>query len=196
MAIIKILTAKQARKEFRPYAVALGELVYAWGRLYSILGALFWSVSGQPKNSVPTAVWNSVTNDRAQREMLKAAAAVAPLRNYAADEIAWIVDRADALSDNRNDAIHSPYFLSISDTGVELQSNFYGGSPRALKLRGKNLMAEFILYRERAETLAEYAAAIHNGLLFPEKPWPQRPPWPKLDPSKTHKRLRPRKRAK
>jgi hypothetical protein len=44
--VIKVPSQKQLEKQFRPYAVELGRLVYAWNRLHEKLAGLFWAITG------------------------------------------------------------------------------------------------------------------------------------------------------
>jgi hypothetical protein len=66
-------------------------------------------------------VWNAVKSDRTQREMLKAA--VNHLitdweRPELIEEANWLIDRANALADWRNDAIHSPLIIFAEGLGA------------------------------------------------------------------------------
>ena len=66
-------------KAFRPYAVALGQFALAWNDLHVALGMLFCTVMGGGFSNPALAIWHELKADRAQRDILKAAArAVAP----------------------------------------------------------------------------------------------------------------------
>jgi len=56
-----------------PYVMALGKVAHAWNYLQEMLCELFCSVTGL-ENNTGQAIWHSTTNDRAQREMLRASA--------------------------------------------------------------------------------------------------------------------------
>ncbi|MCX7309122.1 MAG: hypothetical protein NTZ72_14715, partial [Afipia sp.] len=44
---------------FRPYAIAIGELALAWNGLHDVLGRLFWTIVGK-SNYASLAVWHSI----------------------------------------------------------------------------------------------------------------------------------------
>jgi hypothetical protein len=59
---------------------------------------------------------------------------------------------------------------------------FFHGNPRAKKLKGKRVLAEFDWCERYAETLTRYAQKIETGIAFPDKyPWPERPTLPTRD---------------
>src|ERR1700730_16658421 len=64
---------EEISKRFQPYVVELGTLVYIWTRLHDHLAELFWRVTGILNGNIPLAIWHSTPNDRAQRDMLRAA---------------------------------------------------------------------------------------------------------------------------
>jgi hypothetical protein len=110
----EIERAQQARK---PYVIALGELVIAWNSLQENLADLFWVITGVSNGAIPLAIWHSTNNDRAQRQMLRAAVEAAFAKEKKIkDDILWLVDRANALADQRNDAIHSPFWFIREST--------------------------------------------------------------------------------
>jgi len=100
---------------FRPYVTALGQLALAWNRLHETLCSLYCTVMGAGIINQHLAVWHALKADRAQREILKAAAAtnlfgVIPKKFN--EDIIWILERADSLEEARNNAIHSPLFVN------------------------------------------------------------------------------------
>src|SRR5215211_6790047 len=97
-----------------PYITALGELVIAWNSLQEQLAELFWTVTGISNGRVPLAIWHAANSDRTQRQMLRAAAENAFATDKdkkTRDDILWLLDRANSLADQRNDAIHSPFWF-------------------------------------------------------------------------------------
>jgi hypothetical protein len=125
----KRMTPKQRERKFRPHALVLGQLVLAWSELHEELGRLFYAVAGTNDPGVQLAVWQSSRNDRSQRLMLRGAAAVAfvasPFRSErtkddkrARHDIEWILNRIEALSDKRDDAIHAPFGLEKQKDGT------------------------------------------------------------------------------
>ncbi len=177
----------------------IGFLLREWNELQEALLSLFESLLKWSNENIARAIWHAITNDRMQRRMLLAAASA--LYNPGAlsgkkpkpedrknvlhgalwDEIDWIIDRADGLGQRRDASAHSPFALLASQP-IEFVARTWRGHPLAETLRGKNLLAEFRLYRERASVLRRHASAIKQYVeaiensVFP--PLPQRPPWP------------------
>jgi hypothetical protein len=179
--VIKVPSQKQLERQFRPYAVELGKLVFAWNRLHERLAALFWAITGFQNGAIPLAIWHSTDNDRAQRRMLRATAEVV----FANDpqkkkSVLWLLNEVDHfLAGHRNDAIHAPLAFFTDPFGTELKPSWYSGSPRAKGLAGKDLMTEFKWYRESADAFTTYAARLHGALKMPElRPWPEIPEMP------------------
>ena len=197
MAIVKVPTNRQLEKHFEPYAIELGKLTYAWNRLHEQMARLFWTVSGVKNGAVPFAIWYSTSSDRAQRAMLRAATKASDWISHdnkaiICRDIEWALARADALADKRNDALHSPYVVSVSAGGAKVMAADFSGHPRAMKLVGKDLLQEFRWYRDSAESLAAFISAIDTHLSFPTMmpDWPERPKMPKLGDPKAKGRMR------
>src|SRR5687767_13110037 len=100
----------KARKALRPYAVTLGELVFAWNRLHHNLAILFDLTVKSPSPELSLAVWYSTDNDASQRKMLQVAAAKAAqfTKDQRAD-IGWVLSQIDdSLRHKRNNSTHAP----------------------------------------------------------------------------------------
>jgi hypothetical protein len=101
-------------KEFDAYALAVGKVAYAWNHLQERLGQIFGIVLGAEANHfIATAVWYSSDSDRAQQAMLREAITASPAdrwlnRPKAKDDIIWLLKEANKLTDDRNNAIHTP----------------------------------------------------------------------------------------
>ena len=54
------------------YKLALGDVVFSWNTLQEALGFLFSVVSGLGPN-MGFAIWNSINNDHAQRQLISGA---------------------------------------------------------------------------------------------------------------------------
>jgi hypothetical protein len=187
-SMIRVPSQDQLQKEFKPYAIELGYLIYSWNRLQSKLSNLFWDVIGTQNGLVARAIWNAITFDRAQRQMLLAGALVAPFNNpRAKDDIKWIIDRAEEFEDKRNNAIHAPLTFVTDETGTTLTSAWYTGHPRAKKLQNAQLLNEFRWYAEAAAVLANFADQVHSCLMKPDVSWPERPQLPLLQQTATRK---------
>jgi hypothetical protein len=134
------------------------------------LGVCFGPSLASKTEPSPLAVWHSTPSDRTQREMLRAAvkAAFSPsilkpprlegrkASKRALDDVLWALDKAEALAPRRNNAIHSPFVLALEAEGVRLKPHGQFGNPSAVKLKGKDLLAEFIWYREQAVALTPF----------------------------------------
>jgi hypothetical protein len=163
------------------YVAAVGRVAYAWNRLHEQLGVLFVAVSGMERK-VALTKWYSVRNDRAQREMLKAAVFATSsqrsekLPDAPDDDLIWLLESADDLAEDRNNAVHAPCSLFISESGSEMVAAFFDGNPRAKNLMGKRLLVEFAWCEKCAETLISFTERLGVAIAFPERfPWPQRP---------------------
>jgi hypothetical protein len=103
--------------DFDPYAVAIGRLALVWNNLHERLAAVFWTLLGAGFMDQPMAIWRSAKFDRPQREMLRAVGeTLRPsfLAEFpkAGEDIKWLCDRCDDFENIRNDAVHSPLFMS------------------------------------------------------------------------------------
>lgn len=177
----KPLTKREKEKIFRPYAIELGYLVYAWNHLQETLAELFWRVSGIPKQAAAFAIWHSIPSDRYQRLMLEAAAEKTIFDKTKLEDIHWLMKKLNKpMSGQRNDAVHAPMIFFTDLVGTTLRPYDWTGNPRALSLAGKNVTQELLLYRKRTEILREYAKAMHRHLGAPAiRSWPDRPKLPR-----------------
>ena len=145
----KTLSAKQFEVKFRPYAIGIGNVALSWNRLQDTFGILFWWFSGRRSDTVMLNVWHASNNDRAQRGLLRTLIEAIPESEFAGRpaaraDIIWLLGRADHFSDGRNDAIHAPYGFDYEKLQIEIDGRFL--NPKATKLAGKNLLAEFKTY--------------------------------------------------
>jgi hypothetical protein len=186
----KFLTPTQRErartKVFRPLAIELGWLVYEWNRLQEALAELFATIVTPNNVRVGFAIWHELTNERAQRDILRAAIDARQLletpKPRAYDDIAWILKQLDALAGRRNDAVHAP-LVFINSFGAEEQIEIlpmhFFGNPRAKQLKDKSLLEEFRWYRDHLARLAEFAENLQFGIKFPvDYTWPDRPQLP------------------
>jgi hypothetical protein len=182
-----------ADRPFAPFAIEIGELTRSWNIFQENLGEIFAWIVNDLNPNIPLAVWYSTQNDRAQREMLRRAyASFGAVNNRqhpkAKEDIKWLLDRCDSLAEQRNDALHAPLMLAISEPNktIEVVPAYFLGNPRAIKLKNKNILEELRWYRESAETLRQYALSISFHLRTDGTSWPERPLMPTL--GQTHRR--------
>jgi len=193
------VTNEQTDPTYDAYVSAVGSVARSWNRLQEYLGHLFSVVTGL----LPTtafSIWYSTDNDRAQRNMLRAVilandiSEVHPRFPNATSDLLWLIDRANALADSRNDAIHTPCDLVIDELGrtdvSALTTAFFYGHPRAKKLANKDVLQEFDWCEQSAITLAKFArdmAIILNEYRKDARrrfAWPNRPSLPDRRPKK------------
>ncbi len=181
--IVKVPTDEQIKVAFEAYTLAVGKVAHAWNYLHERLGQLFALLTGADRG-IALAVWYSTDNDRAQRKMLRAAIAAAAPQRWASipkavTDLTWLLDRADEVSEHRNNAIHAPSSLYIGgseDGGSEMGASYFHGNPRAKKLIGKRLISEFDWCERFTETLSRFAQATESAIAFPSQyPWPALP---------------------
>jgi hypothetical protein len=182
--VSKIPSPEVVRKHLDPYATEIGHIAISWNRLHENLALLFWHAIGP--GGAPFAIWNTISSDRTQREILKAAVEAnafndRPDSKRISQDVLWLLKQADKLSDQRNDALHGP-ITTLTDTATgetRVAPQTFFGNRRAKKLDKKDLMNEFNWYRESIEALSRYAADLVR-----ERPtstaWPKRPQLPKL----------------
>ena len=185
---------EQLEEAFTPYATELGRLVYAWNRLQERLARLFCIVCNFEDEAVGPAIWYSIPSDLSQRKMLRAA--IDNSKKQVVPESAdliWLLDKVDTiLAHKRNDALHAPFVLV---TGTDDQSQFtkmvsdmFSDNPKAAKLHGKDLMAEFQWYANYADALSSYADSMIDHLHYPDdEPWPKKPSLPHRGQKKNRK---------
>ena len=130
-------------------------------------------------------VWNAISNDRAKRDMLLAAAKATfvdmaiyqtGLQKKSYESIKWLFDETNRLEEDRNNVIHAPLFRSLGSKEVYPASAF--GNKRAMRLDNKHLLKEYQRIRDTAHMLRNYAASIHDPMNEPRLAWPNIPKLP------------------
>lgn len=182
------LSKDDVRQHLKPYAIEIGELSLAWNSLHDHLGQIFWAAIGSKNGTVALAIWNKVSNDRMQRELLKSVVDVGgilrgPDGRRGTDDVLWLIKKTGDLAELRNSAVHAP-LTTLTDmaTGItRVAPQDFFGNPRAKRLAGKpELLAELIWYRESVETLLDFSVDLASCIAFPAAkwPWPDRPVMP------------------
>lgn len=184
MAVIKVPPGQQLKDVFEPYALELGLLVYSWNHLQDELARLFSVIVGLPtRTEMALAIWHSTPSDLAQRKMLRAAIEVVFAKNKPAkDDLIWLLDKVDqSLSGKRNNAIHAPVVIRTGFHGATIAPYELALNPRAIALRGKDIVNELIWYRDTAVALRQYCSLLVRSLTKSEPDtWPKRPLLPHL----------------
>lgn len=160
---------------FQELALGLGRVALSWNDFHISLSGLFSSILKIPNRLIADRIWYAVKSDRSQREMLRALnsspAIGLNLTKVVRSEIDWILGRADALENLRNDLLHSPF---VNSSG-EIASLHSGANSRAMSLEGKNLLAECKWFYETAILLRDHADKIDDALIRPGGALPKRP---------------------
>jgi hypothetical protein len=187
MAVISMPTPEVERQQFEAYCLALGKVAHAWNYLFESLGKLFVAVAGGNPH-VATAIWYSPDSDRTKVAMLEAAISTPgqtafwlPEFPSAKEDIKWLVDRVNHLTDMRNNVIHAPCFLLTGADGTSMSASFNGHN-RAKKLWGKEILVEFDWCERYTEELSRFTRAMERALYDRQLAWPGRPPKPDRTP--------------
>ena len=193
---LPIIDVKRQEAE-EAYAMAVGRVSGAWNYLHQTLGGFFAVVVGGDAELV-LAAWRSFENDRAQREMLRATITaaslrVASLRNAdhpkvasllrwkhtpkAPDDLLWVLNRADALSDVRNDAIHALVSMHVG-AEIAIGPAFPLRGKRERKLfanaaKGRKLLDDFAKCVQDTDALSVFVRRATFALAEPDRQeWP------------------------
>jgi hypothetical protein len=171
-------------------ATEIGQLALEWNYLHELLSFVFGMCVTGTVGGACAAIWHSTANDRAQREMLRAVARqpgtkrdkfLEPYR----DDVLWLLKEMDALADQRNNAIHSPFMIHIGNDGQESYRPMeFLGNRRAKRLNEKpDILAEIAWCKERATVLGDFVAQMMNCMTNGGPP-PARPrlPQPRVIP--------------
>jgi hypothetical protein len=189
-------TEAQLRKARQPYAISVGELVFAWNALHENLSEIFELAIKSPSRYMGTSIWHSTDSDFAQRKMLRAA--VERAKHFSQTQradILWILNRVDdTLRHNRNDAIHAHYIYiqNVPDTSrIIMMPDMASESPRAKSLSAKarsNLKQYLEENTQLADILTDYSSEIFSAILAPAvRSWPERPELPQAHRKKSQK---------
>ena len=182
----------RSKAAFRPYGLAIGEIVLHWNLLHDNLSQLFSTVTGSPHAGLASAVWYSTDNDYQQRKMLRAAteksARLTPLQRK---DVLWLLNEIDdPLRHQRNDAIHAPLAALLGDTKISIIASFASRNPRARSLWRRSNVNLLPHLREQAkwtDILADYSLALVRSLHDDAVPWPEKPRQPHAHRTKSRK---------
>ncbi|AZO43777.1 hypothetical protein EJ076_23130 [Mesorhizobium sp. M7D.F.Ca.US.005.01.1.1] len=168
---------------FAPLQKALGKIVIEWGTLQDDLGQLFAVVMRHLPDGMHIAfsAWQSHSNDRAQREMLRSVASARfnpDQSKKPADalllEIEWLLGRCDSVSEARNNFVHASYTMTHTPNGPELSSSVFFGNRRSKKLVDKDLLADADKCSRNIHALDRFCRNLVASAAF-GKPLPGRP---------------------
>ena len=111
----------ETREAIEAYCVAVGLVVYEWNDLHEKLARLFALVREGDRQETLTE-WYAIRSDTRQREKLRCAITETTSGRWkksprAPDDLKWLLDRADKLANDRNNAIHAPCSLYLRGDG-------------------------------------------------------------------------------
>jgi hypothetical protein len=163
----------------------------------AFMSTFFAQTFSRANLSLPLAVWHSQTNDRNQREMLRAAlgpwAEEHPKDRTIKSMIKFLLHETNELSGKRNDALHCPLnILRNTRTFVfTVAPEYFWGHPMGERLKEKDVLYEFHLYRVQTECLRDFALKVRRHMANSSAwPLPQKPTLPTAVPYSNHKARR------
>lgn len=165
---------EEFEEAFRPVAMEIGFLAREWNGLHNCFAQIFGQIVGPTNVNIPLAVWNSATSDRVQRDMLRAAIhawGALDMEPEIFKEIKWLLNETNKLSDKRNNAIHAPLAVAKNSQTLQLRvvPHTFAMHPQAIKLKDKDVLAEFRIYSAQAKRLKKHAEKIYLHIRIKEK---------------------------
>jgi hypothetical protein len=144
-----------------------------------------YSLVGEGDRQEAPIKWYAIPSDTRQRERLRCAIAETtsgPWRKSprASGDLNWLLDRADKLASDRNDAIHAPCSPCLwGDGSSEVKAavrSANAGNRRAKNLEGKDLLIEFHWCAAYAVCRGQFAGMLAPAMASPDHyEWPARP---------------------
>ena len=172
---------RETHEAIEAYCVAVGLVVYEWNDLHEKLAQLFALVrEGDRRETL--AEWYAIRSDTKQREKLRCAITETTSGRWkksprAPEDLKWLLDRADKLASDRNNAIRAPCSLYLRGDGssevMAAVRSANAGNRRAKDLEGEHLLTEF-------HSCAAYALhlGLFAGMLAPAMASPDLYEWP------------------
>jgi hypothetical protein len=177
----------ETREAIEAYCVAVGLVVHEWNDLHEKLARLFALVREGNRQETLTE-WYAIRSDARQREKLRCAMTETTSDRWkrsprVPDDLKWLLDRADKLASDRNNAIHAPCSLYLRGDGssevMAAVRSANAGNRRAKNLEGKDLLIEFHWCAAYAVRLGQFAGMLAPAMASPDLyEWPARPKTP------------------
>ena len=193
---------------FKPYALAIGQVLLAWNDLHERLSTLFAESLG-PTHFFAFTIWHSIRSDYSKRQVMRAminelTKAHTKERPKLVEEVIWILNCCDELEGKRDDAAHTPLYHyeygllnspnilaepNILHVGIGVQANYSFENPRARRFirQNRDVLVEHKHTRERICILRDYVIAIDYAWMNAHVPWPDRPRLPDRKPNRRSK---------
>lgn len=140
---------------------AIGKIVMAWNDYQEELGKLFGNLFNRRDWQLALSAWHALDNDRAQRNMLVAAArAKLKPNNPVLTEIEWL-NNSNKIADQRNIGIHMPLMkYSERDGSFHILPLAMFGNSKAAKMSGRDLLKEYAHFERQIRKMFSYAVAL------------------------------------
>jgi len=168
---------KSLSRHVKRYSTLVGEILWAWNTLHGFLANCFLLLSQD--NETGLAIWHCMKTDNGQREAFRAALGAQRKRipDRIIDEIEWLLELVDKLSQHRNDVVHVPMtYLKPMDV---LVPDYKTGDPkRADRLNRHDRERFHKQFKGDLVQIAYYAQFLMHKLVVPTigpGPWPERP---------------------
>jgi hypothetical protein len=129
----------------RAYGTVIGELVWTSNYCLSAFEALFTLLATPKQRELGLAMWHTLSSDSAKLKLLEAlVVGNNELTASTRDRILWAIDKAMALAEKRNDAVHSLTTFDTSTYPLGIQVSAAGTRPkRYARLSGTDLKRRY-----------------------------------------------------
>lgn len=116
------------------HATAVGEIVLAWNDLHEHLSFIFSTILAHPHPLVAHALWTTLANDSAQRDLFLAVLEMPDIGPppRIREKFKWAMKHVGSLAVYRNDVVHGATGFQLNDKGVEMGFSTSGNSIKRL----------------------------------------------------------------
>jgi len=164
------------------HAMLLGKIAMNWNTIQELYGMVFSELVGDENFGL--AIWHAISNDRAARYVLEAAAKhKRGEESKFFKELQWALNQTRRFEDERDTALHSPYAMQKGEDGnLKFIPGAILGHQRAKKLEGKYLEAELTGFLENTSNLIMFIKGVQNNMAAKDDAptWPERPRLPRV----------------
>lgn len=129
-----------ADEKLREVATDVGLVAMEWNSIHNRLSLIFAIVTGL-SYELAFAIWNSIPNDRIQRNILREATREVykeKEHQKLKKKINRLLDKLDKESRNRDSSIHSPFALLLEDGDLKVIPNDMANNTLAKSLAGES----------------------------------------------------------
>jgi hypothetical protein len=159
-------------REMHKHARKIGEIVVAWNLLHITIFLLFEHYMGKEKKDSAKNMWNSLTNDTAQRNLFKSLLQGIP-SDPTIEEISWMLTETEYLAQFRNSYAHVAVIVDHEKGKLTAARGNKEKYVKNLKIIGDKKL--FIPLRNDICKLQDYALFFNYALSHGYIPEPDRP---------------------